>query len=833
MLELSDKARELIAQNKIDLQLIVEIDEIDLFFGVTPVRTLWKIDNNRIRVDDPGLFVDGTVMDPNSKDVIDPTASTKSISQQLEIEKGVSSVSSIKVRIGDFQGIATTLFSPTATTDILGRGCTVYVGFKAGSHPEDSIRIFDGLIDDCTFGPTFADLNISHPEQFKRQAIFPKWEGEIKNALSANRNAGETAQTPDPVVLGLNSMDGLLEMPNTHGFYNYFKLDTELVRFQFVDFAQNRLLVLKERSAFDTDRLNHAIDDSIESFYFINAHPIDLTLMLLCSNKAGESDFYASGLRASSVEILTTGDYRLRIRALRSEVIKYNLQIEDMITLERDGQGSYPANNLDRLIIISAIEFTDTEALIYSNTANLVNDAVNPYTFKATSRWNVLPDGCGIPNRYIDFEEFARIKSLHASELAKAEIFLKDTVEDAKEFIDQVVLRPQGLYTLPRKGRISIGKTSPPIATKETKTLNNKNVLNAKDIQIKRTINRNFYNGVIYKYQEDPTEDRFNLNVVNIDSQSFQRIKVGNRPLIVEARSLRKSDDTTKVITTQTKRLLERYKFAAEFIPSVVVDFETGINIDIGDTVIADFKKLSVADITSGSRDFDPRLMEVTNKELNITQGKISLELTSTIFEVDGRYATISPSSTVKGISGTGVILLEKSFSRRNEPNEKGKWDQYIGQKIIVRSPDWTVVLNGLIGALSTNSDGLEITGLSSSPLPGYIIESPKYDDSSGSSMNFWKRVHAYVNPTVKVLDQISPTVIQVHSADIGKFRVGAVLFVHKPDYSSRSPEVTVKELNETTHQISVSAQLGYTVTNDDLIELIGFKDKGLPYRIV
>ena len=59
MLELTARARELLSQNNVEIQLIVEIDGIDMVFGVSPVKSLWKIGDANIRFGDPNLFIGG------------------------------------------------------------------------------------------------------------------------------------------------------------------------------------------------------------------------------------------------------------------------------------------------------------------------------------------------------------------------------------------------------------------------------------------------------------------------------------------------------------------------------------------------------------------------------------------------------------------------------------------------------------------------------------------------------------------------------------------------------------------------------------------------------
>jgi hypothetical protein len=828
MLNLTQRTRELLAQNQIELQLIVEVDGIDLIFGASPVKSLWKIGDANIRIGDPLLYIGGIVTNPKSVDLIDPTQSTRTITQQMEIERGVTSVSGLKVRLLDRADIATELFTPDVDKDILGRGCTVYLAVAGASHPEDSIRVFDGVIDECAFGAGYCDLSISHPEQFKRQAILPKWESELVTAIPSG-------SVPSSVYV--TSMDGLTLLPSEQGAYTYFRLDKEIMSFNAIDPATNKLSSFAARNMFASLAQLHAIGGKIESFYYFDRNPIELALMLLCSRRSDESQYYVEDIEIHGFRKIYSSDFPFRIECNASDIIKYNIQIGDKLRIFAKGTGTHEVDNAEnpRFFDVSKIEFSGNEAYLYTPMSGSggpvwVEDLVNLYSFSAISKWNLLPDGCGIPNRFIDFEGLDAIRIMHASELAPCQVFIKDTITDTKDFIDQVILRPQGLYTLPKKGRISIGKTIPPVANKETKVLNERNILNANSLKIGRSINRNFYNAVIYKYHEDAIEDKLLSGELSVDADSISKIKVGNRPLLIEARSLRKGADSSKVIRSQSRRLLDRYRFGAEVIRAEV-DFETGVNIDVGDTAVCLFKNLKVADITNKSRQFVPRLMEVTNKTLNIARGEVSLELTNTVFEVDGRYATITPSSRVASGSTATVIRLDWSFSRWAEGNEKGKWEQYIDQKIMLRSSDWGQVHHSTIKALDDTQDAIIIEPLGVTPSAGWIVEAPLYDDNSAQEMSFWKQIHAFLNPAVAISSVTSSTVIQVGSGEGAKFLPGAVIVVHSADFSSKSSEVKILSVNG--DQLTLASALSYTPSAGHLIQLIGFKDGGHPYRIV
>lgn len=166
--------------------LVLEIDGISTIFGAGTASAF-------IRIGDPGLLIDGSWVIGGTREVddqidavsFDGTAAT--IQQQLLQDKGgTSSVSSIAISLLDVDGFITRLITPgELVDDILGRRAYVFLGFQGTAYPQDYIQIFSGIIDEVTSAGTII-LNVAHPDQKKRQQIFPAFQtsldGEIGRA---------------------------------------------------------------------------------------------------------------------------------------------------------------------------------------------------------------------------------------------------------------------------------------------------------------------------------------------------------------------------------------------------------------------------------------------------------------------------------------------------------------------------------------------------------------------------------------------------------------------------------------------------------------------------
>jgi hypothetical protein len=86
--------------------------------------------------------------------------------------------------------------------------------------------------------------------------------------------------------------------------------------------------------------------------------------------------------------------------------------------------------------------------------------------------------------------------------------------------------------------------------------------------------------------------------------------------------------------------------------------------------------------------------------------------------------------------------------------------------------------------------------------------------------------LHGFWNPQVQVVsgDNIS---FEVNPSDIDKFFVNGPLDIHTEDYSQRA---ITKVSNIDGNTVTISEVIGFNITSSFVVDLIGFKDEGLPY---
>lgn len=802
---LSAKAELLKDKTNIKQQIILEIDGLDAVFGAVDVTELLRFDSGFF-FDDPTLFFDGVVVHPESRPYISLGGTTKRITQQLQQDKTAnSSISSVKIELIDKNNFVTNLFTPgNYVDDILARRAQVYLGFQSGAHPQDSIKIFSGLIDNVEFGSGNVVINISHPEQFKRQVIFPLIQSEIDGAI-------DSSQT----TITLTDTTGLLEPFGI--FLTYIRIEDEII--QYTGISGNDLTGCT-RGALLTSAAAHDDETETSSFYRFQEDPINLAIALMIS---GYGVF--GNLDVANFNQLTATEYVQNAIYFSDSNIqeKMGLVIGDYVTVS----GTSLNNFVNRPISgFGTLNSGGSYVVINERIQPIYDEVGASGTITFYSKYDVLPDGCAINPADIDLNEFIDVKSIWGANFPEVDIYSKDDI-DANDFIAKELLKPFGLYSIPRKGKISVGITNPPLATESTKQLDDSNVIGPSSIKISRSTNSRFYNSVVYKYEEDALENKFLRGTITQSADSTNRIPIGNKPMFIESKGLRKGTSTQNFITFQTRRFLDRYKYGAESL-KIQTNYKTGFDIEIGDVVIFDGSNMNVADITNGTRDFDARLMEVINKDLSIVDGNIMLELLDTAFLLDGRYATISPSSIVDTGSTTELIKIKNSFGYNGR--ERDKWAQYVGETITVHSLDFTVTGDTTIIGFDTVSGGLIVSpALGFTPSEGYIIEAPDYPTSIDPGyFAKWKRLHAFFQNVVNVTSGASGLVFDVD--DTSTMVVGKTIEVYNSDYSNYS-ESEITDITGST--ITVGTDLGFTPDSSYDVLVLGFFDGLAAYRIL
>lgn len=759
----------------------------------------------------PGLVYGGTNELGNQSDLISLAGTTTQINQQiLPDQDAASSTTNMTIALVNKDNVLGELPVTVGLDDILTKKTEVFLGISGTNFPDDFIRIFVGNITEINTSAGLIKLKVAHPEHLKRTDIFQQIQTELDGAI-------DDSVTTIPVL----TTNGML-LPSAL-FKTYVRIDDEIIRYTGMT---DTSLTGCTRAQFDTIAESHDDEANVQTFYVLgdstsSSNAIDMMLYCLISGsdnpwKTGVTvNTYAQGPDAETLNsIFMPGVF------LETD----NVLAGDTVTITGASNG---ANNVTDALIVAVSEDFSGSRVTLDSSFPLVSETSSSGVASFKSQYNILSDGAALTPDQVDVEEFLSIKSLFVSSMPNYEIYLKDTIS-GKDLINRELMYPAACYSIPRKGRVSIGKTKPPILKFESKTLDEETVLNASSLFIDRSVLQNFYNAIIYKFNEDAVENKFLSGKVVVSENSFNRIKnTGIRSFLVESKAMRKTNDNLNVIANNSQRLLDRYQFGAESIKGVKIPFSVGWDIEIGDTCIV--RNLQLIDSKTGERGLAARVMEVLNKSFNFKSGEIVLDLTDTAYGVDGRYGVISPSSQVTSASTSSSLVLKKSFSTTNLQLERDKWSDYVGLKIKVRAPDFSDVGETTFTGFSPGDGNVLLVSpaLSFTPQEDYIIEIADYDTADAYN----KIAHVYFNPHILVTaNSINQTEFEV--SDGSKLYVGCVVRVHSFDYSSDSVEAIVTDV--TGNDITVDRDLGFVPQLDHEVDLIGFvSDEGFPYRII
>lgn len=634
-------------------------------------------------------------------------------------------------------------------------------------------------------------------------------------------------------TLNVESTKGLLLPVPSEGFRTYVRIDDEVIEYTgltdttITGCTREALRGKDQRARGDF----HETGATVDSFYRLEGSAIEMALKVLMS---GGPEYFAEDVPVKSlgyVEGLGPVANAVWFENLNIEDA-YGVTIGDKVQLTLD---QYAENDVTALISDVVSTPYGSYLILDVPTPGLTQNISSSASAAFASKWNVYPQGagCAMGGHEVDVPEFERILAVFSSSIFTYDFYLKDTVTGS-DFIDEEVLFPTGGFTLPRKGKVSCGYTSPPLGISGLKILNSSNTTKPDQNKIKRSLSRYFYNNIVYAYNEAVVDEKFLNGKLDFDQDSYNRIPTaGNKTLVIKCRGLRPSVDNDVVREILTKRFKEKFRFGAELI-STYAFYGTTFDTDVGDVVIFGDSTLKIPDTKNGSRNFKPRLFEVSNKSLGIKSGEVKLDLLDSGYSLtNGRYGVISPSSlTVAAGSTVNQVKIKNSFGTVAPKLEKSKWKSLIGAKIIVHNDDWSQYAETYLKSFSP-SDNFLINVEPALPFvvgDDFIIDIAPYPDSTDENEELIaKRIYVYTDPTVQIVSGTDNFSFDVDPADVDKFKVDAVLLVRDVDWNYFSEEVFVESIVGTT--ITVTADLGFTPVAGDEIDLIGFKDGGAPYR--
>jgi len=434
-----------------------------------------------------------------------------------------------------------------------------------------------------------------------------------------------------------------------------------------------------------------------------------------------------------------------------------------------------------------------------------------------------LPFGAGVPMDLIDTDKIYSIRDFILPSVPDIDCFIGEEIT-IKEFIEKEVLLPIGCYSLPKVGgKFSIGVLTPPLLS-ERVTLECCNITNPDQLIIERSLTRNFYNVVSYKFDLDQVEDKYKRGRIEISPNFLNVIEFGEKYLDIDAKYYRNLS-ADNFFDYNADKLLDRYSLGAEFIAGVKVQYSVGIYIDIGDVIVFDGSQLFMSEFKDSQRLYKPKLMEVVNKSINFVTGECTLDLLNTAYSLNGRFGIISLSANIEN-----VFINSVQISSIDSVSSISSWTKYIGEKVIIYSK------NNDFGAFG---DCIEVTIQS---VVGDIItfvENPI--DVSWSLLNSYDLVlsisnYSSVTEDTKsefvFLGQTQPCNVIGSLADFGAFSdlpSSGTLVIHDEDWNN--PE-EIEIISRTGNSFVLKSS---PVQQGNLLATIGAMttDDGLPYRYI
>lgn len=821
------------AQTSKNLVVAVEIDGLSTILSTTNIYKTVAYGDPGIFYGTPGLVYGGLVPYDDFKPILSLDGSSLTIQQKIEPEQGRASVTMLTLSFIDKDQFMTRLISPgVILDDLLGKQIKVYLGYKEISFPADYCLIFRGRVSSYDSQSGMVHIQISDPNMIRRQQLFFSAVSQAASAISAS------ATTIPVVSIG----DYTQQVVGPNGTYDdavttYIKIDDEWISYPAtgIDSANNRFVGVT-RGVRDTDPAVHDIGSDVTAALQLEDNGIIMALKIMLSGWQGPYIEDLSIQNFVHTNDPTAGDQPkgILLPPQTNAVTDYGIAPGDYLSVTGS---SNPANDgVCQVVSFISTATNQNQAIITDKT--FVSESASPGTFSARSQYDTYPDTCGLmmPGYEVDVARHQDIFNVFLGSEENTLRFLLQAPEDSgKTFLESQIYLPLSCYSITRFGRMSMQLTHAPIADQRLQIIQGSNCINPMNTKIARGVNfRKFFNEIQYDYDYDD-EGSATKTIKSLDTTSITVIGVSS-VLPISAKGLHSDLTSITTLERRVNYLLSRYKSGA-MILTLETNFATGVQIEAGDVVVVkDGGVLQISNLVTGSRDLGSQLFEVINRTLDIKSGKCKLELVAGLgADVTDRFATVSPASNIKAGSDSTHIKIEDSYGTQYPGQEYLKWINYLGERAIIHTSDWSTAATCLMVSLSPSDfNTIIVSGLGISPTAGMIMDVDLYPQNTDpEDQQTIKLVHAFNDPTVVATSGFSSTSFQVAASGIGRFIVGLPVYIHNNSYSRLSVNSNVVSASTGTNIVVVDTDLGFTPSAGDYVELIGFADGGGAYRLI
>lgn len=716
---LSNRLQNALQQDSIKPLIVLEIDGVPFLIGSDTIKKIPRYGDDGLYYGDSGLIYGGLIEYPGQKTLISLSGTTTQIKQNLEPDKARGSgISQMTINLVDLNGEATKLLAGSYG-EILFRNVKVWISFGENTAwNEDFIIVFRGLIESVEAGQGSCKLYLSSPDQKKRSQPFIKAETTLDGAI-----------TDSDTSLVIDDIDNFFQVPE-HPAYSgqdpnittCLLIDDELMSYTSISGTTISGIT---RGIEGTVAVVHEDEATVNSFLIVSGNAMDIALKLMLSDKDMTS--YLEGLPCYQTNTTGTATssntfYIADTNLNRDKLVRRGDYVKSSGFTETE-------NNLGDWTEILDVITVDSGSYIIVD-ASLVDEANASGELEFLSQFNSFGAfGVGLNQDDVDVDQHVLFRNSFLTTF-EMKFFIRDDIEEGKGWIENELYLPASCYSLPtdRNGlsRVSLGIHKPPIPGAGIVTLSERNVMNPDTLSIERSVNKNYYNAIVFKFEDSVLDEELRRRRVTL--VGTQQVPTGNKPMIIESKGMRIANSANSLADTSSTRLLQRYQGAAEFLRGVSVLFRDAVQIVAGDIVVLDPSNLNLIDNASASRSKGPLLMEVVNKTIDIRNGSSKLDLVSTAFNIDARFGLISPASKIyRAVSGTKYVITHLySESPTYGPSEYRKWSGLTQPKVVIRSQDFSDL--HITTLVSANSNTIEVeTAPSFTVSEGYVLEFASY----------------------------------------------------------------------------------------------------------
>jgi hypothetical protein len=828
------------AQRSKNLAIVMQIEGIPDLYGISETFTKVRYGDPGIVYGLPGLVYGGLrrVSGAGGAGSVKPYIvldTSMSIGQRIEPEQGKGNIGTLTMTLIDKNGEISRIITPGLVVDeiMAKREVKIWLGFQQTSFPEDYLLVYKGYITSLDCPPGLVKFQISDSMSKKRQPLFNTPTTNLSSAIDSS-----TGFIPVDNSLGFHQ-----QILGPDGTYDtnvgtYIRIDDEIMEYD-ASGILSPIQFLVTRGQLGTAAAAHEIDASVSNGVRLGSagnqgiNCVTLALKLLLSGWAGPCESNVSILSFVYTYDLTLG-YVPNAFLLETVDAKKDLglTVGDYFYIS----GASNSGNNTSGVITQIVLLGDKYQILYTDQTFILE---NPSSAVASfrSKYDTFPTSCGAKCRMRDVDvetmEYIRDNYFVASATSNMSFYI-DSPITAKDLIDTNIFLPVGCYSISRFGKISMSITKPPLpGVGKLVEIDWTSVLDPDKIHVTRATNsRTFFNLISFEYNKVFATGEYTSVKQFLDLDSLNLFdQVSTLP--IQAPGLRDEFGGATIAQIRGRALLQRYKNGALVI-ELTVNWSVGSLIEVSDIVLLrDEGKLKIMNFETGERNLGVMLLEVIDRQYNITAGQVKLKLMGGLgFDVDSRFALYSPSSLVSTGSTSTEIRIQPSFGQTAITSELGKWTSFKGLPILVHNADYSVSgQTTLVGIGNVDPSSLDVDPpLGFTPTEDMIVDIADYPTSTDPAENkLYKTLYTYTTPTIPITSVTSQTVFEVGAGDVGKLTVGNKVIIHNADFTDESPEIAIESIVGTT--VTLKTATGFTFTTSYVVEGIGFHDGTSYYR--